>query len=148
MEKTIQSCLCGYDDQTLCHLVVGERGSGKTTFLMWQLKWALDTIPSLKVLFVCPTFRYEATGKYNWLTQERYARRVTVFLKYKSSLCKTICARDLKKKGKSRLWFILEDCGSIRSQFLGCPHIYGATLQFCFIIFEVEKCSPRLYGLI
>jgi len=89
---------------------------------MRQLRWALDTIPNLKVLFVCPTFRYEATGKYNWLTQERYARRVTVFLKYKSTLCKTICERDPKKKGASRLWLILEDCGSVGQEFLNCPH--------------------------
>ena len=35
MEKTIQTYLRGdEEDQTLCHLIVGERGSGKTTFLM------------------------------------------------------------------------------------------------------------------
>ena len=76
MEKIIKDYLKGEEDQCLVQLITGERGSGKTTLLMKEMKWGLDAIPHLKILFVCPVFRYESTGKYNWMLQPRYQKRV------------------------------------------------------------------------
>ena len=59
MEDVIKQYLRGDEDQCLVQLITGERGSGKTTLLMKEMKWGLDSIPNLKVLFVCPVFKYE-----------------------------------------------------------------------------------------
>ena len=122
MEKIIKDYLRGEEDQCLVKLITGERGSGKNTLLMKELKWALDAIPNLKILFVCPVFKYESTGKYNWILQPKYMKRITVFLQHKPALCKAILDRDPDIKGASRLWLVLEDCGSIGQEFLDCEH--------------------------
>jgi len=122
MEKIIKDYLRGEGEQSLVQLITGERGSGKTTLLMKEMQWGLDNIPNLKILFVCPIFKYESTGKYKWMTGQKYIHRITVFLKYRSSLCEAILGRNPDKKGASRLWLVLEDCGSIGQEFLDCPH--------------------------
>ena len=118
------------DDQTLVQLISGERGSGKTTLLLKEMRWALDNVSNLKILFVCPVFKHESTGKYSWLLQPKYMKKVTVFLKYKPSLCKAIVERNdnrgngqkgEKKKKGSPLWLVLEDIGSSGEEFLNCP---------------------------
>ena len=78
MEKIIKDYLRGEEDQCLVQLITGERGSGKTTLLMKEMKWALDAIPNLKILFVCPVFKYESTGKYNWMLQLKYMKKITL----------------------------------------------------------------------
>ena len=122
MEKIIKDYLRGEEDQCLVQLITGERGSGKTTLLMKEMKWALDAIPNMKILFVCPVFKYESTGKYQWMLQPKYQKKITVFLKYKPALCKAILDRDPDRPGASRLWLVLEDVGSVGSEFLECEH--------------------------
>ena len=86
-----------------------------------MMKWALDNVPKLTILFVCPVFKHESTNKYRWMLQKLYAKRIVVFLQYKSSLGKAILERE-KTAPSHVLWLIIEDAGSSGEAFINCPH--------------------------
>ena len=88
----------------------------------------------MKILFVCPTWKFEATGKYRWMTEKQYSKRVIVFLQYKTSLGKAIVERDQEREKerektgtnahpRSTLYLIVEDAGATGEAFLDCPYV-------------------------